>query len=146
MTNHPPYLVERDPGYLEYQLPISVKLVIDMAGRVPLLRNERDEWELPGGKLEVGEAPEHGVRREVAEELGLTVTKVDIIDAWVYEITRERHTFIVSYGTTYTGDEQPAYSSEHKELGLFAYHEVPSLHMPEPYKLTIARWRQRIGA
>jgi len=26
-------------------------------GRVLLLRNERDEWELPGGKLDLGEEP-----------------------------------------------------------------------------------------
>jgi 8-oxo-dGTP pyrophosphatase MutT (NUDIX family) len=57
-----------------------VKLVIDYQGRVPLRKNERDEWELPGGKLEVGESPEHSVCHEVAEELGLTITSVDIID------------------------------------------------------------------
>jgi len=45
-----PYLVERNPGYFEYQLPISVKVVIDLSGKVPLLKNERDEWELPGGR------------------------------------------------------------------------------------------------
>ena len=143
MTDRPPYLVERNPGYFEYQLPISVKLVVDHHGRVPLLKNERDEWELPGGKLEVGETPEDGVCREVAEELGLTVSDVDVIDAWVYEITQQRHVFIVSFGTVYAGDEELVYSAEHKELGVFTYDEVPDLHMPEPYKRTIARWRTR---
>ncbi|MEU5563626.1 NUDIX domain-containing protein [Micromonospora musae] len=120
-----------------------MKLVVDYHGRVPLLRNERDEWELPGGKLEVGETPENGVCREVAEELGLTVVSVDIIDAWVYEITPVRHVFIVSYGATYLGNEQLVYSAEHKELGVFGYDDVPDLHMPEQYKRTIARWHQR---
>lgn len=142
MTSRPPYLVERGPGYLEYQLPISVKLVVDYQGSVPLLKNERDEWELPGGKLEVGESPEHSVCREVAEELGLTITSVDIIDTWVYQITPVRHVFIVSYGTRYTGDEHPTYSDEHKDLGLFPYQEIAGLYMPEPYKTTINRWRR----
>lgn len=146
MTGRPPYLVERGPGYLEYQLPISVKLVVDYQGRVPLLRNEREEWELPGGKLEVGESPEHSVCREVAEELGLTITSVDIVDSWVYQITPARHVFIVSYGTRYTGDEVPTYSDEHKELGLFPYREIAGLPMPESYKITIDRWQERIGA
>src|SRR5215471_665438 len=117
----PPFLVERNPGYFEYQLPVSVKLVVDYRGRVPLLKNERDEWELPGGKLEVGETPEGGVCREVGEELGLTIEDVHIIDSWVYEITPLRHVFIVSYGASYRGQEELQYSAEHKELGLFSY-------------------------
>ena len=39
-------------------------------GKVLLLRNERDEWELPGGKLEVGEDPADCVVREITEESG----------------------------------------------------------------------------
>jgi mutator protein MutT len=145
MTAQPPYLVERNPGYFKYQLPISVKLVVDYRGKIPLLKNERDEWELPGGKLEVGESPERGVCREVAEELGLTVSDVDLVDTWVYEITPMRHVFIVSYGAVYTGAEALTYSAEHKELGVFTYDEVTDLHMPQAYKTTIARWQQRVA-
>ena len=36
-------------------MPISVKAAIDVDGRIPLLRNEREEWGPPSGKLEVGE-------------------------------------------------------------------------------------------
>ncbi|MEU5309503.1 NUDIX domain-containing protein [Streptomyces sp. NPDC021562] len=141
-----PYLVERNPGYFEYQLPISVKMVIDIKGKVPLLRNERDEWELPGGKLELGETPESTVLREVQEELTLEpelLSGVDIVDSWVYEIFPHRHVFIVSYGAEYTGSREPKLSNEHKELGLFDYEDVPGLVMPEPYKKTIAQWQAR---
>ena len=134
--------MERNAGYFEYQLPISVKLVIDIDGKIPLLMNERDEWELPGGKLEVGETPEVCVCREVYEELNLTVTVESIIDTWVYEITPLRHTFIVSYGSTYRGNEQIRSSNEHKKLGLFGYGEVSGLHMPEQYKRSIERWQK----
>ena len=50
--------------------PVSVKAVVEVGGRVPLLRNERAEWELPGGRLEAGEELEAAVEREVREELG----------------------------------------------------------------------------
>ncbi|MBB4907559.1 NUDIX domain-containing protein [Actinophytocola algeriensis] len=38
--------------------PVSIKGVVIHADKVLLLRNDRDEWELPGGRLEIGETPE----------------------------------------------------------------------------------------
>jgi 8-oxo-dGTP pyrophosphatase MutT (NUDIX family) len=38
--------------------PVSIKGVFVEAGGIVLLENDRDEWELPGGRLEPGEAPE----------------------------------------------------------------------------------------
>lgn len=38
-----------------YRFPVSAKGAIEVDGRLLLLRNERNEWELPGGKLEIGE-------------------------------------------------------------------------------------------
>jgi 8-oxo-dGTP pyrophosphatase MutT (NUDIX family) len=37
--------------------PVSIKGVLMDGDRVVLLENERREWELPGGRLEPGEAP-----------------------------------------------------------------------------------------
>ena len=37
-------------------------------------RDDNDQWEAPGGVLELGESFENGVRREVLEETGLTIT------------------------------------------------------------------------
>jgi len=35
-----------------YRLPVSVKGILADSGRYLLRKNERDEWELAGGKLE----------------------------------------------------------------------------------------------
>jgi ADP-ribose pyrophosphatase YjhB (NUDIX family) len=50
--------------------PVSVKGVVAHDGRVLLLKNDRSEWELPGGRLELGETPEECVAREIEEETG----------------------------------------------------------------------------
>lgn len=39
-----------------------------------------DLWEFPGGKLESGESPEAAVVRECAEEIGVVVRPIDILD------------------------------------------------------------------
>jgi 8-oxo-dGTP pyrophosphatase MutT (NUDIX family) len=129
-----PYLVRQPAGYLEYQLPVSLKAVIVWKGRVPLLQNERDEWELPGGKLELGEDPRSCLAREIEEELGWPAAVGSPLHSWVYEIRPDRHVFVLTYLATYDGDTEPIYSHEHKALQLVPLDEIDSLTMPTPYK------------
>lgn len=133
-----PYLVRRDEGWFEYQLPVSVKAVVAWRGRLPLLRNERDEWELPGGKLEPGEDPASCVEREIHEELGWHTAVGEPVHAWVYEIFPHRHVFVVTYLATYDGDEDPTFSHEHKELALVRPEDVARLSMPDGYRAAVA--------
>ena len=61
------------PGRPAHALQVSVKGVIVRDRRVLLLRNERDEWELPGGRIEPGETDAEALVREMQEETGLAV-------------------------------------------------------------------------
>ena len=55
-------------------LPAAFAIVRDGAGRVLLVRRADDGyWELPGGRVEVGESASAAVIREVAEEAGITI-------------------------------------------------------------------------
>jgi 8-oxo-dGTP pyrophosphatase MutT (NUDIX family) len=64
--------------------PVSVKAVLFVDGQCVLLKNEREEWELPGGKLEAGDSPEQTVLREIGEELGIEARVVRLLDSWIY--------------------------------------------------------------
>lgn len=135
--------------------PVSVKgVTLDSHDRVLLLRNERDEWELPGGRLEIGSpdgiqvadpSPEAALEREITEETGWAVTAGPILNggAWIYEPIPGRRVLIVTYGCrNLTPDKVPVLSHEHNRLGLFTAEEVPALNMPDGYKQSVATWYQ----
>lgn len=121
--------------------PISVKGVVLRGDQVLLLRNERQEWELPGGRIEIDETPEECVTREIFEETRWKVTAGPILDTWMYYINAaEKHVFIVTYGCHSHDAGEPVLSHEHKEVGLFTEQEIPGLNMPDGYKRSIATW------
>jgi 8-oxo-dGTP pyrophosphatase MutT (NUDIX family) len=128
-----------------FRFPVSVKGVVIRRGDVVLLRNERDEWELPGGKLEPSESPQVCVAREIGEELRLQVEPTALLDTWVYCITPEVRVLIVTYGCSETIEAEAVLSHEHKQLRWFPLSQVPALRMPEGYKASIRSWAAVLG-
>lgn len=124
---------------------MSIKGVCIREGRVLLLENERGEWELPGGKLELGEEPPDCLVREIREETRWPVDVVAILDAWQYHIFDGVDVLVVTYGCTVLTSEPPAVSSEHKRVGLFNLDAVAALKMPEGYKTSINAWREQLS-
>jgi 8-oxo-dGTP pyrophosphatase MutT (NUDIX family) len=124
--------------------PVSVKGVVVRGERVLLLRNERQEWELPGGRLELGETPPQCVAREITEETGWVVETGPILDSWLYYIDQaDRNVFIVTYGCHLADGQDtvdPVLSHEHRQIGLFTEAEVADLIMPLGYKTSITTW------
>lgn len=128
-----------------HRYPVSVKGVVNSGNRFLLLKNERDEWELPGGKLEPGETPEECVVREITEEVGLSVRVGSILDSWVYEVFENVHIVILTYGCCCDPFSEVHHSSEHKEAGLFTLAEIAHLQMPEGYKKSLHAWSEQIN-
>lgn len=123
-----------------YRFPVSIKGVIIQDFKVPLLKNSRDEWELPGGKLELGESPESCVVREIREELGIFVTLGPLIDTWVYHISEGIDVLIVTFGCYAESLRGIIHSEEHEGFGVFQLDELDSLNMPGGYKRSIRSW------
>lgn len=138
MTSPP--TVANDGASVRY--PVSVKGVVLRDGRVVLVKNPRDEWELPGGKLEPDETPEMCVAREIAEELDLPVVVGSIVDAWMYRIAASVDVLVVTYGCEATAWPQTLVSPEGSEVGLFALDEIDGIALPDGYRRAIRRWVQ----
>jgi 8-oxo-dGTP pyrophosphatase MutT (NUDIX family) len=119
------------------RFPVAIKGLVTIDGRVCLLFNERDEWELPGGKLEPGEAPRSCLAREIDEELGLAARPGPILDSWLYRIRPGIEVVIVTYACAPLSGVAPRLGAEHKKLGLFAPSEIEALPMPDGYKASI---------
>ena len=95
---------------------------IDRDGRILLARNAawtQRMFALITGFMEAGETPEDGIRREVAEETGLTVESVALIG--VYDFQRMNQ-LIVAYHARARGEVR--LSPELAEYKLFAPAEV----------------------
>lgn len=119
---------------------VSVKGVFCApSGEVVLLMNERDEWELPGGRIEVGENSAQCLAREIREELSLEVTIGAPLDTYLFEVIPGKHVFIATYGCTLEGAFNPRISHEHTRVGLFAPGALPS-NLPAGYRASIGTW------
>lgn len=132
--------------YASYLVPISVKGIVTEDDKVWLRHNERDEWELPGGKIDPGEQPEETVIRELSEELGFDVTVNALVGAYMYTIQKsidEQHgVLVLMYAcklVSKIGEFELMGEAGEAKFGQFTASEVASLNMPDFYKQAIAK-------
>ena len=93
--------------------PISVKGVLINQDRVLLLLNERDEWDLPGGRPDAGEDHRAALQREVREETGLAVTIGGALDEHLFEVLPGRFVRILPFACRLVGSSDVVLSHEH---------------------------------
>ncbi|WP_375493907.1 NUDIX domain-containing protein [uncultured Jatrophihabitans sp.] len=121
--------------------PVSIKGVVLADHRILLARNDRDEWELPGGRLEYDESPEECVVREIAEETGLRVRAGPVVRTWVFEVVADRQVLVVAYGCTLVrGSDRMRVSGEHTAVEFVPLAQLDRLPLPIGYRLAIGDW------
>jgi len=123
----------------------SIKGVLLVDRQVLLVKNSRDEWELPGGRIDEGEDHAQTVSREFAEELSLNVAIRAPIDSYLLEVIPGRHVLIGTYGCTLVGEFRPAISHEHTEHCLWPVERLSELNIPAGYRRSIENWANAQG-
>lgn len=127
-----------------YKAPISVKGIVYDEGEIWLRKNQRNEWELPGGKIDEEEQPMETVARELKEELGFDVEPVKIIYAWMYKIENSEDeslgVLVLSYLCRLkkkSGSFETEGEAGKAEFGKFSMDKIEKLNMPDFYKEAI---------
>jgi 8-oxo-dGTP pyrophosphatase MutT (NUDIX family) len=121
---------------------VSVKGVVFDRDEVLLALNERQEWELPGGQLEVRETPEQCVRREILEESNLLVEAEALVDAWVFDVGPGKQVLILAYACRLVSSPSSLkVSEEHSEVRFVPLRDVAALPLPDGYRTAIERAR-----
>ena len=109
------------PGQMS--LRVGVAGIIPRGDKVLVLRRAATasflpgSFDLPGGKLEFGEPPEDGVRREVLEETGISTSVARILGAKSYLVEGgKKHTILIVYLLRPQGNSfQVTLSKEHDD-------------------------------
>jgi 8-oxo-dGTP diphosphatase len=86
--------------------------LFDTSGRVliaqrPAGKHMAGGWEFPGGKLDAGEAPLAGLKRELHEELGVEVHAAEPLIAYEHEYPERCVLLDLWVVTRYSGEPQP---------------------------------------
>ncbi|WP_010103474.1 NUDIX hydrolase [Verminephrobacter aporrectodeae] len=120
------------------KFPVSVKGVLINDHRILLLKNERDEWELPGGKLELHEEPTDCLAREILEETGISVRITRPLRSYVYWVADVVPVLIVPFICECENFDSLRISNEHKEIATFDLSELDTIRLPMGYRTTIS--------
>jgi 8-oxo-dGTP diphosphatase len=104
------------------------------AGAILLLHRNtpsRTQWEIPGGKLEPGEPAEDAVRREIQEELGVSVSLERFLGAKSFEQDGRVMDYQWYLGSI-TGTPQVMEPDTFDDLAYFTMEDLQAIH----YKLS----------
>jgi 8-oxo-dGTP pyrophosphatase MutT (NUDIX family) len=124
--------------------PLSVKGVcLDAGGRVLVCRNWRREWELPGGRPELGEELPACLVREVKEETGLLVDVRELVSAYPFEVLEGRWVNVVAYGCEPRPARPLHTSGEHVQVAFKHLGELSRREFPDGYRDAARLWQER---
>ena len=119
-------------AFIFYQHSKACAGVLVMKGDKVLLVQRAIEpfkgyWDIPGGFLEAGEAPEAGAVREMKEETGLLICPTEILGIFMDTYNKSSApTLNICYLASVIGGEAQA-GSDVKSLGWFQLNDLPDL-------------------
>ena len=118
-------------------------LIYDALGQVLMVRTDKwsGKWGIPGGKIERSESSEDALRREIAEETGLTITDIefvlsqDCIDS--EEFYRPEHFILLNYTCRVTGETDVTLNDEAQAFRWVSEPDALQLDLNRPTRILL---------
>ena len=126
-----------DDDKLKWSL-VSVKGIAIRDDRVVLACNSRNEWDLPGGKLESGESLSGCLEREFYEELGIRVRWGGVVDVVHHHF--HENIIVVIVGCSSVSPDALRLSDEHSEVRWVEANRLSGLNIVPHYRDAIGHW------
>ena len=121
---------------LSDKFPVSIKAIIIDNQKVLCLKNERNEWDFPGGKVNYNEDIEKCLRREVKEEVNLDIKNLKILKPFNLKFN-DVPVFVVVFSASISCSSSIFISHEHSEYNFFSKNQIKDLNMPQDFKKLI---------
>lgn len=102
-------------------------------------QHQGNKWEFPGGKLDQGESAEDALKRELAEEVGISITTSEHLMEIEHNYPDKKvslHVYIVS---DFAGEP---YGAEGQESAWFHFNSLKNLDFPEANQNIIEKLAQ----
>ena len=126
------------------KFPVSVKSLIFDDKRFLLIKNERDEWDIPGGKIENNHNVIETMVREVKEELNITIDNYNILLAKKY-LFRKQEIIVIVYNSKITNEDPISLSFENIDYNFFSYNELNQLKLTPWAKDSIDEFKNNLN-
>lgn len=124
---------------------VSMKGVIINGAKALLVRKPSGGWDLPGGRLAIGEKPKQCLVREVREETGLIVQPKQLLHRWVRRRAIKGDVFLISHLCLISGSPPIVQlSPEHEEYGWFLAPEIAGLTTSKGVRASLRRGLARV--
>jgi 8-oxo-dGTP pyrophosphatase MutT (NUDIX family) len=124
--------------------PVSVKSILIDDQRVLLIKNERDEWDLPGGKMEKNDNVIETLIREVKEELNIIIDNYNILQVQKY-LFRKQEIIVVTYFSEITNEDPIILSFENIDYQFFSYDKLNELKLTPWAKDSLDKFKNKIN-
>lgn len=125
--------------FFSKRFPVSVKgIILTEDKEILLLKNERDEWDLPGGKVSNDFSATDCLLREIREETNLDVKIIGIKGTNIYQVFRWIRVFVIYYECKLISPKKDfEISVEHFDGKFFKIQDIEKLPMYEGYRKAI---------